>query len=446
MKRFFFRICLTALVLFALLVISFIVWRVNLAHDVDAKLQAIRAAGLPTSGAEADDYYVAVPDNENSALKMARAFAWMTNYPDRRSNDVAAIKFPARKDTLTPEQLELVAGYCAMNSNALAQAMEAVKLPRCRFPMDLSWGAATLLPHLAKLKKMSQIAEFQTMLDTNNSAASISVVIGMARMLDTEPIIISKLVRIAMLNMAETALERRLNADGLGEVELNHLSQLFTEAAKTNQLANGLIGERAAFMRYFRMSWAELNKLRNSVDENPAGPPLPGSQPFVFRLTGFFERDLRFYLQGMETNISLAATFPKDLVVISNVQERISQTSRQNYYILSSMLLPALRSAIIKEANGLAQVRTAQAALAVEHFRLVHGQLPENLNELVPQFLSAVPADPFGGQPLRYHRLGKGYVIYSIGSDGEDNGGRERPVNVKSTDKTHYDITFTVER
>jgi len=57
-----------------------------------------------------------------------------------------------------------------------------------------------------------------------------------------------------------------------------------------------------------------------------------------------------------------------------------------------------------------------------------------------------MPDDPFDGQPLRYHRLDKGYVIYSIGSDGEDNGGRERPASVKSTDKTHYDITFIVDR
>ena len=55
-------------------------------------------------------------------------------------------------------------------------------------------------------------------------------------------------------------------------------------------------------------------------------------------------------------------------------------------------------------------------------------------------------ADPFDGHSLRYKRLEMGYVIYSIGEDGEDNGGRERPVNIKSTDKTHYDITFTVER
>ena len=417
----------------------------NLAHDVDAKLQAIRATSLPTSGAEANDYYTAVPDDENAALKMAGAFALMTNYNDQRSNEVALIKFPQRKDTLTPEQLELIAGYGTMNSNALAKAQEAIKLPRCRYPMDLSWGAATLLPHLAKLKTMSRIAEFQSLLDTNESSVAISTIIGMASTLDTEPTIISKLVRIAMLNMAEMALERRLNVGELNEAQLTNLEQLFAEAAKTNQMANGLIGERASFLRYFRMSFAEIQKLSNNPSEQDR-PPIPGPQPLFSTVTGFFERDLRFYLQAMGTNISLASTFPKNISTITNVEEQISQTSRRHYYILSALMLPALGNTIIKEANELAQVRSAQTALAVERFRLANGKPPENLNELVPQFLSAVPMDPFDGQPLRYHRLAKGYVIYSIGSDGEDNGGRERPANIKSTDKTHYYITFTVER
>jgi hypothetical protein len=251
MKRIFSRICLAALVLFALLVISFIIWRVNLAHDVNAKLQAIRAAGLPTSGKEANDYYTTVPDDENAALKMAGAFALMTNYNDRRSNDVAAFKFPARKDTLTPEQLELVAGYCAMNSNAIAQAMEAIKLPRCRYPVDSTCGARTLLPHLTTLKRLSTLAEYQTLFETNASAADISTIIGMARTLDTEPFAISKLVRMAMLDMAKTALERRLNTGELNEAELIHLSQWLAEGARTNQMANALIGERAIYIRYF---------------------------------------------------------------------------------------------------------------------------------------------------------------------------------------------------
>jgi len=446
MKRIFFRICLAV---FALLVVSFMVWRVNLAHDVNAKLQAIRAAGLPTSGAEANDYYVAVPDNENSALKMAGAFALMTNYPDRRSNEVVAIKVPPRKDTLTPEQLALVSGFCAMNSNALVQTREAIKLPRCRYPIDLSWGAATLLPHLAQLKTMSRIAAFQSLLDTNESSGTISAIIGMARTLDKEPLLISKLVRIAIFKMAEAALERRLNAGSLSETDLNHLGELFADVDNTNQIANGLIGERAMYIPYFRMSWAEINRISESDENNKdllTGRPLPGPQPILFRVTGFFERDLLYYLQTMQTNIAFASQQPPQSLLVTNFQNKMYEELKHKYCILSALLLPALGNAVIREADELACIRATQTAVAIERFRLVHGQLPENLNELVPQFLSAVPSDPFDGAPLRYHRLAKGYVIYSVGRDGHDDGGREKPADWKSSDKTTYDITFTVER
>ena len=428
---------------------SFIIWRMQLASDVKRQLAAIRSAGLPTNGAEANNYYPAVPDPENAALKMASAFELMTNYNDQRSNKVVSIKFPPHKAALTPEQLELLAPYCAMNSNALAAVDDAIELPHCRYPVDLSWGAGTLLPHLAGLRSLSRISAFESLLDPSQSSVAIPRILGLAHTLDKEPVLISKLVRIAILSTAVAALERRLNTGSIGEAELRHLNELFAGAAGTNQMVNGLIGERAMYLQYFRMSWAEINRLADSEGEagpENSGPPLPGPQPFIFKCSGFFERDLRFYLDAMDTNISIAGELPINFSTITNVEDQISRTGRRNYFILSSMLLPALGSAIIKEASSLAEVQTAQTALAVERFRLAHGELPDNLEALVPQFLSFVPEDPFDGQPLRYHRLAKGYVIYSVGRDGHDNGGRERPANTKSSDKTEYDITFAVER
>jgi hypothetical protein len=56
--------------------------------------------------------------------------------------------------------------------------------------------------------------------------------------------------------------------------------------------------------------------------------------------------------------------------------------------------------------------------------------------------LAAIPSDPFDGQPLRFHKLERGFVVYSVGQDREDNGGQERkPGGVQKTD-----ITFFVER
>jgi hypothetical protein len=63
----------------------------------------------------------------------------------------------------------------------------------------------------------------------------------------------------------------------------------------------------------------------------------------------------------------------------------------------------------------------------------------------VPTFLPAVPTDPFDGKPLRYKKLAKGYVVYSIGEDEVDNGGTEK--NSKGVSYVEgTDITFTVER
>jgi hypothetical protein len=100
----------------------------------------------------------------------------------------------------------------------------------------------------------------------------------------------------------------------------------------------------------------------------------------------------------------------------------------------------------MREASGMARLRLACAALAVEQFRLANGHVPDSLNELCPRFLPSVPADPYDGAPLRYRRLAKGYVVYSVDVDGHDDGGRERPERKKSSDQTTYDMTFTVER
>ena len=51
---------------------------------------------------------------------------------------------------------------------------------------------------------------------------------------------------------------------------------------------------------------------------------------------------------------------------------------------------------------------------------------PATLDEFVPRYLDAVPTDPFDGQPMRYtFRPHDRYTLYTVGIDGNDNGGRE---------------------
>ena len=65
-----------------------------------------------------------------------------------------------------------------------------------------------------------------------------------------------------------------------------------------------------------------------------------------------------------------------------------------------------------------------ETALALRAYRLEHCQYPANLPTLVPGYLKAIPDDPFAlSGPLKYKCKGSGYVLYSIGPDGKDNGG-----------------------
>jgi hypothetical protein len=437
--------------LLGILFVAFLVWRLKLAHDINDQLAAIRAAGLPSNAEELDKYYNHVPDAQNAALMMEDAFTILQNYPDARSNDVDHLKHSLEKwSSFTPEQIALLSGYVQINSNALAKAEEALQLSQCRYPIDFSQGLSTLLPHLDPLKTLCLLEKFHASmaLDAHHpSEASDNIVsiIGLASTLDAEPIVISKLVRISLLNIAVDALAQRLNYGEISVQEAKKLDEVFLKATKTNQMVNGLVGDRAMNINIFRMTWADLKKYSDS-DDDTSRLPQSNSRPLIYRVSGIFERDLRFYLQDMQTNISLAAMPPPNYLQSSNASAQMMDLASRNYYFISVLLCPELGSLVAKDDYQLAQMRLADVALKIEHFRADEGRLPATLDELVPKYLSAVTIDPFDGQPLRFHHLDKGYVIYSVGRDGHDNGGRERPPDAKSSDRTEYDITFKVER
>jgi hypothetical protein len=116
-----------------------------------------------------------------------------------------------------------------------------------------------------------------------------------------------------------------------------------------------------------------------------------------------------------------------------------------HWRIFAHMLGSGADGLVVKSALASARFRAAQTALAIERCRLARGRPPDQLSDLVPTFLPAVPTDPFDGKPLRYKKLAKGYIVYSIGEDAVDNGGTEKTSNGVSYVEGP-DITFTVER
>ena len=62
--------------------------------------------------------------------------------------------------------------------------------------------------------------------------------------------------------------------------------------------------------------------------------------------------------------------------------------------------------------------------LALRCYQSEQGRVPTRLDELVPNYLSKVPADPFTGKPPIYRSQANNWLLYSVGPDGADDGGK----------------------
>ena len=156
-------------------------------------------------------------------------------------------------------------------------------------------------------------------------------------------------------------------------------------------------------------------------------------------VTGLHDLDRIVYLEGMDRYMAHAENptglAPDGSALVADIPK---------LYIITHVFLPQQDSALNTSIKLDALRRATIAGLATKRYRLDCGKFPDSLDACVPDYLEAVPTDPFDGKPLKYTYLEHEAVIYSIGSDGVDNSGASTGKQVSSDPDT--DIVFTVQR
>ena len=439
---------------------------------VEAKLTEIRRQGYPATLVELNNWYSQVPKDENAAEVYQRAFAsfdnWNTNKftvlrpnsPARQwgraqTNTLPALvpvtvskrellpffgqeKLPAHAAALSNDMRTLVAEYLADNSEPLELLHQATTIPACRFPLDLTKGFETPLPHLNSLRQSARLLALEAVLhseigDGRKAAAAIRAGYGVARSLDREPSVISQLVRDACLSIVTRGLERTLNRTTLPDEALEQLTGIVHEAETSLSMARGMHGESCFITGVAQIP---LHKWPAFLDAELAGRWKPFIIPIVaaYRMAGLMDIDHLNCLRIMnQYNDAWQAPLPARLKAGQSYDA--SMNTLPHYFLLSRMVLPGLANAIQKDAMTVTRLRTVQAALVVERYRLANNKLPDNLSGCLPTSVPVNFTDPLDGQPLRYKKLAKGFIVYSVGKDCTDDGGDE-----------NKDITFVVER
>lgn len=116
--------------------------------------------------------------------------------------------------------------------------------------------------------------------------------------------------------------------------------------------------------------------------------------------------------------------------------------------MLAELFLPMSNIVLDRKAREDTQIRVLAVLMSLKAYQLDHKELPPSLQELVPDYLSAVPTDPFDGKPLRYSR--ERMVVYSVGSDFKDSDGKDTTSRGPGFDPTRErwysdDIVFYLE-
>jgi hypothetical protein len=92
--------------------------------------------------------------------------------------------------------------------------------------------------------------------------------------------------------------------------------------------------------------------------------------------------------------------------------------------VLLVLLMPAANKVLDAADRARQAYQNTLLAFACAWYQRTNGQYPAKLADLAPDFLNPIPKDLFSGGDLIYRPNATGFLLYSVGPNGIDEGGR----------------------
>jgi hypothetical protein len=111
-------------------------------------------------------------------------------------------------------------------------------------------------------------------------------------------------------------------------------------------------------------------------------------------------------------------------LALDTILDRRGGVSRRVGLALIAVVSPATGAAGEAEDRGTMLFGVTRLGFALAAYRADHGACPAKLADLVPKYAAEVPKDIFAAADLHYKLEGSGCLVYSVGTNGKDDGGR----------------------
>ncbi len=391
------------------------------------ELKYVRERGVPLTSLDLEDSYRLDPQREDVTAELLKLLA----IADDRQLQTLAAALPIVGNGASPPspgkdwpQLDEVEAYLGKH-----QAMRdfVATLPNrpftVRYPVDLTQGMNAKLPHVQQVRHAARLLQLQCHVDLHRNLPAEAVkrileVLALSDTLANEPIIISQLVRCALQGVALRMLADTLQHADVSDADLLRLQTALQQFDGQQSWRQGLQGERA--MAY-TASTLPLNKIgsptltRADLERFASRqPPRPHDAALTLRI---------FRQMEVATDESLLKAIEAGAETDSEVKLIAAHPVKRVVHMQSLLYTPALGTGVQAAARTDASLQSAATAIAALRFRRANRVWPQQLSQLVPEFLTAVPTDPFDGQPLRMVVTDSEFKVYSIGKDKVDQGG-----------------------
>jgi hypothetical protein len=311
----------------------------------------------------------------------------------------------------------------------------ASRRPSSRFPVQYEKGLLAQNPQLRIINDLSQVLSLRSVaeLAAGKSAEAlddINLSFRLAAAVKKQPGFLAQYgAQEILLNSLQPVWEG-LARRRWSETQLQDLQQQITGL---NVLADFDVAWRSELIL-----WADLgNKVILAKKGHLAGflPGLDESWLRAYPEGWVYQNQAGLYRFYQE--IRRVVDLPTQRVDVAKgkaAMARLVHDYFANDPAFSAFCLPKLNLMCHSGITHFAFTQTAlnQASLAcgLERFRLETGEFPDQLEQLMPRYLTRLPLDVLTGQPLRYRRIDTNrFELYSLGWNGTDEGGRPAPLH-----------------
>jgi len=306
------------------------------------------------------------------------------------------------------------------NEAALALVPDAAAAPKFRVPASTDLESPTVLAparHLGELVALDATIRM-TRGDTTGAFEILVRYLALAHRFHSTGELIHYLIGNALQERAlQNIVTLAADADGDG---------LENVAASLSDFA----WERESMEGALRREYVFMTDMIDQPFEDAGWRKLPVLAGYLYQPNRTRELYIESFAAAIDGLGEDCATAPREAEEVTMEKWRFLAPNSIGR-ILYTIGVPDLERFTFSRCREQMSVGLTRLVLATRAYRADNGRLPENLDALVPRYLSELPRD-VDGQSFRYSAVGE--YLYSVGGDRLDDGGGEPTLEVDWND------------